>query len=218
MNLKPSLTILFLVAVVGCNAESTNNNKINSTLDVEKHNNTTPTQQKSISIDDSLKRFSETLNQKDPSKFISLANPQGINLVRIFTSGNLGSRGAPLSQTINPTTVTNEITFSVEGQTAFNVPAMFPSLPISSFQEVVHQKLQMPSNIPAYDQWTPILINSLKNTPEIENGAPIILASDKGDYWVFADAQIIDDILVGGFAIFTIHNNTLKLTAIIELL
>ncbi len=218
MNLKPFLTILFLVAVVGCNAESTNNNKVNSTLGAEKHNKTTPTQQKSMSIDDSLKSFSETLNQKDPSKFISLTNSQGINLVRIFTSGNLGSRGAPLSQIVNPTTVTNEIAFPVEGQTAFDIPAMFPSLPIGSFQGVIHQKLQMPSNIPAYDQWTPILINSLKNIPEIENGAPIILASDKGDYWVFSDAQIIDDILVGGFAIFTIHNNTLKLTAIIELL
>ncbi len=218
MNLKPSLIILFLVAVVGCNPESTDNNKVHSTLGAEKHNNTPSTQQKPISINDSLKSFSETLNQKDPSKFISLANSQGINLVRIFTSGNLGSRGAPLSQTINPTTVTNEITFPIEGQTAFDIPAMFPSLPIGFFQGVIPQKLQMPSNIPAYNQWTPILINSLKNAPGIENGAPIILASDKGDYWVFSDAQIIDDILVGGFAIFTTYNNTLKLTAIIELL
>jgi hypothetical protein len=35
---------------------------------------------------------------------------------------------------------------------------------------------------------------------------------------VYAEAQIIDDILVGGFAVFENKNNKLMLVAVIELL
>jgi hypothetical protein len=69
-----------------------------------------------------------------------------------------------------------------------------------------------------FDQWEPFLKKSLNGKAEAINGDPIILYSSKSKYWVYAEAQIIDDILVGGFAVFAMRDGKFKLVSIIELL
>ena len=55
-------------------------------------------------------------------------------------------------------------------------------------------------------------------TTESASRAPIILSSANSKYHVSAEAQIIDDILVGGFAVFAMADGKLQLVALIELL
>ncbi|HTF96541.1 MAG TPA: hypothetical protein VL995_10435, partial [Cellvibrio sp.] len=66
------------------------------------------------------------------------------------------------------------------------------------------------------DQWETILKNSLKGAPEVVEGDSLLLMSEK--YWVYTEAQIIDDILVGGFAVFAKKDGKLTLVSLIELL
>jgi hypothetical protein len=103
-------------------------------------------------------------------------------------------------------------------QTPFSLPELFINLPIKSYKELHNRTLSPEIGTTHFDQWAPILKKNLTGTPEAETGNPIILSSSSVKYWVYAEAQIIDDILVGGFAVFENKNNTLKLVAVIELL
>lgn len=171
-----------------------------------------------IQVEKSLKVLSSALEKKDRIAFISLSDSLDVHLVRIFTSGNLGGRGEPLSQITNLNQISKEMDFAIEGQTAFSVPSIFASLPINSFESVLRKPLLLTSTQIPYDQWAPLLMQSLKDVPEVEDGAPVILVNESLGYWVFADVQTIDDMLVGGFAVFKSEKITVKLVAMIELL
>lgn len=211
------------IAIAGCKSEARNDAQVAKASEVSKPVKVDTLQQHStetalVEINEKLKSFSSALEQKDRIAFISLSDTQDVYLVRIFTSGNLGGRGEPLSQITNSNQISNEMDFAIGGQTAFSVPSIFASLPMNSFQSVLRKPLLLISTQTPYDQWASILMQSLKSVPEVKDGAPVILVNESLGYWVFADAQIIDDILVGGFAVFKSENGTSTLEAMIELL
>lgn len=222
MKLYFILLVLF-VSVAGCKTETNTDAPVAKTSEVSKSVKIDPSQQHSteqglINFNEKLNSFSTAIEKKDRIAFISLSDSLDVHLVRIFTSGNLGGRGEPLSQITNLNQISKEMDFAIEGQTAFSVPSIFASLPINSFESVLRKPLLFTSTQIPYDQWAPLLMQSLKDVPEVKDGAPVILANESLGYWVFADAQIIDDILVGGFAVFKSEKDTLKLVAMIELL
>jgi len=169
-------------------------------------------------INERLAAFSVAIEKRNGATFISLTNTKTISLIRLFTSGNLGGRGEPLSRSVVPARITNEMAFTIDGQTDFSLPTVFPNLPIISFNKVLRRPLLLDAKQLSYDQWAPILLRSLKDIPEVADGAQVLLINEKEGCWVFADAQIIDDILVGGFAVFKRENNQAVLVAIIDLL
>ncbi|HTF97329.1 MAG TPA: hypothetical protein VL995_14420, partial [Cellvibrio sp.] len=85
--------------------------------------------------------FSKSVSEKDVQLFIKLADPNGIHLVRKFTSGNLGGRGSELSALTDPQKMDNKFQFPVDNQTSYNIHIQFQGLPITSFTALPHRQL-----------------------------------------------------------------------------
>lgn len=167
-----------------------------------------------LSFENAVISFSDAISTSNTSKFVQVANSEGVHLVRKFTSGNLGGRGEELSSSISVSLINDQMEIPVKGQTSLNLKILFPELPIKSYQKLPQYKFadtQKP-----FDQWIPELTKALADAPESVNGDPVILVSSA--YWIYAEAQIIDGILVGGFAVFKKETDHFPLISIIELL
>jgi len=209
MNFRLIFTVTVILFTIGCNAETNN-------VLLERSNN--PAIESLSQAEKAMNSFSSAVVKKDTNLFLSIAEPKGLYLVRSFTSGNLGGRGASLSEKIVPTTINKDLAFPIKSQTPFDLSSLFTSLPIKSFKALPTRMLLSEVETTPYDQRAPILKKTLKGASEVIEGDPILLISSSPKYWVYAEAQIIDDILVGGFAIFETKNDMLKLVAVIELL
>lgn len=162
--------------------------------------------------------FSAALRQKNLALLLTITAPKALYLVRQFTSGNLGGRGEPLSQTFSPGNIDKNLAIAVKKQIPFALPQLFRGLPTTSFAALEHHSLTAEIDSAHYDQWAPILRKSLAGAAAAEQGDPVILSSSSGKYWIYAEAQIIDEILVGSFAVFSPEAGKLKLVAVIDLL
>ncbi|HWV14366.1 MAG TPA: hypothetical protein VN030_02960 [Cellvibrio sp.] len=198
------ITLTFVFFALGCNAQT--------------NSSTAPANANTSAVENAMGIFSTAVSNKDAKQFVSLTNPSGIYLVRLFTSGNLGSRGPELSESVKPATINEKLQFPIKDQTPFTLKIHFPELPIKSFKALPQRTLPAEIDIAHYDQWPPILKKALANTPEATTRSPIILSSNSGRYWLYTEAQIIDDALVGAFAVFSPEGDKLKLVAVIELL
>jgi len=176
----------------------------------------TPAVQDSVIVEKTIVSFSTALSNKDLDLLLTIADPKDISVVRLFTSGNLGGRGDPLSEEISTSKMNSELAFDIKNQTAFELPGLFVNLPIKSFSALPTHPLSADADKTYFDQWAPILKSSLKGSPEAISGDSLFLTSAK--YYVYAEAQIIDDILVGGFAVFAMTDGKLQLVSLIELL
>jgi PBP1b-binding outer membrane lipoprotein LpoB len=169
-----------------------------------------------INAEQTVTNFSTALTKKNLDLLLSLTNQKDIYLVRIFTSGNLGGRGSPLSQSIDIKSISKELSIEIKKQTPFDLPELFTNLPISSAKTLPHRTLATEANSTHFDQWAPILKKSLIGAPETNDGNSLLLQSSK--YWVYTEAQIINDTLIGSFAVFSNQNGELKLISVMELL
>ncbi len=167
-------------------------------------------------VEKTIMDFSKALADKDLDLLLAVSDAKEIAVVRRFTSGNLGGRGEPLSKFIPLSKINAELAVDVKNQTAFDIPGLFMNFPLVSFSAVPQRDLLPDANSTAFDQWESVLKASLEGTPEVVDGDPVILRSSR--YYVYAEAQIITDILVGGFAVFELQNGKAKLVALIELL
>ena len=165
----------------------------------------------------SAQLFSTAVRNGDVSKFKSAANPSEIYIVRKFTSGNLGGRGEELSANFSTSSITKDMEFLVEGQTPFSLKLIFPGLPIKDDNKL--PRYDMPTKICnlAFDQWGSSLKDVIAPLSESSSGEPIVLAA-ASDCWVYAEAQVIDNMLVGGFAVFKKSAESVKLVSVINLL
>ena len=169
-------------------------------------------------VEAAFESFSKAVSEENVDLFIKLANPNGIYLVRKFTSGTLGGRGSELSELTDPKKMNEDFEFPIKNQTPYSISIQFQELPIKSFTALSHQSLAAEVETLNFDTWAPFLKTSLIGTPESVDRAPIMLSSANSKYYVYAEAQIIDDILVGGFAVFSMTDGKLQLVAIISLL
>lgn len=200
------ITVLLLaISIQGCNAETSTSTFAS-----------TPAVQDSVIVEKTIVSFSTALSNKDLDLLLTVTDPKHISLVRLFTSGNLGGRGEPLSEEVSTSKINSELAFDIKNQTAFELPGLFVNLPIKSFSALPKRPLSADADTTYFDQWLPILKSSLKGSPEAISGDSLLLTSSK--YYVYAEAQIIDDILVGGFAVFLMTDGKLQLVALIELL
>ena len=209
MNIRFIITFAVILFTLGCKAETKN-------ADIEQSRNTVT--KNNSSVESVINSFSTSVTKKDTSLFLGITDQKEVYLVRSFTSGNLGGRGSSLSEKINPTKINKKLAFPIKNQTPFDLSGLFPSLPIKSFTALPNRILLPEIETAHYDQWAPILKKNLTGVPEMTEGDPIILSSRSSKYWVYVEAQIIDDVLVGGFAVFENQNDKLMLVAIIELL
>ncbi|HWV14365.1 MAG TPA: hypothetical protein VN030_02955 [Cellvibrio sp.] len=162
--------------------------------------------------------FSTAVANKNVNEFLKIAAPEGIYLVRLFTSGTLGGRGSELRKRFDPKTINQEFEFPIAKQTPYNIDTFFQNLPIKSFKKLPRRTLSPEVDTTNITEWAPLLKKSLKGAPETEEGNPVVLFSNSSKYWAYAETQIIDDILVGGVAVFARENDKVKLVALIELL
>jgi len=169
-------------------------------------------------VEAAVESFSKAVSERNVDLFINLANPNGIHLVRKFTSGNLGGRGAELSELTDPKKIDEKLQFPIKNQTSYSIRIQFQELPIKSFATLSNQSLSAEIETLNFDSWGPFLKKSLIGTPESAERAPIMLSSANSKYYVYAEAQIIEDILVGGFAVFSMVDGKLQLVSLIELL
>lgn len=169
-------------------------------------------------VEAAFESFSKAVSEENVDLFIKLANPNGIHLVRKFTSGTLGGRGAELSELTDPKKMNEKFQFPIKNQTPYSIRIQFQELPIKSFAALAHQSLAAEVETLNFDTWAPFLKKSLTGTPGSATRAPIMLSSANAKYYVYAEAQIIDDILVGGFAVFAMVDGKLQLVSIITLL
>lgn len=200
------ITVLLLaVSIQSCNAETNTSAPAHA-----------PVVQDSAIVEKTIVKFSTALTNKDLELLRTITDPKDISVVRLFTSGNLGGRGEPLSEKISTSKMNSELAFDIKNQTAFELPGLFVNFPIKSFSKLSKHPLSTAADTTYFDQWEPILKSSLKGSPEVISGDSLILTSSK--YFVYTEAQIIDDILVGGFAVFAMTDGKLQLVALIELL
>lgn len=194
---------LFLVSLISalcssCNAETVDS-KANDSLVI------------------SVLFFSESISNGNVEKFKESTNSNGIYLVRKFTSGNLGGRGEELSRMVPLSSMNKEMEFSIEGQTPFNIKILFPGIPVPEYKKLPQYPLSADVCDLAFDQWEAPLKRAVAPLRESAEGIPIILtASTK--CWVYTEAQVIDGVLVGGFAVFKYNSGKSSLVSIIELL
>lgn len=200
------ITVLLLaISIQSCNAETSTSTSANI-LAV----------QDGAIVETTIVSFSTALSNKDLDLLLTITDPKDISVVRLFTSGNLGGRGEPLSEEISTSKMNSELAFDIKNQTAFELPGLFVNLPIKSFGALPKHPLSADADTTYFDQWAPILKSSLKGSPEAISGDSVLLTSSK--YYVYAEAQIIDDILVGRFAVFSMADGKLQLVSLIELL
>jgi hypothetical protein len=149
-----------------------------------------------------IKQFSHLLAKKEKDSFTNLFPPTGLKVYRGFSSGNLGGRGESISSTFTAKDVKQNLTIDIEGQTPIDFPWLFPGLIEQDGSELPTYPvagdvvdLENPSKTLAGLQAL------LTGKGEMVEGAPLLLAA-RGNKYVLVEAQIIDDALVGGFAIF----------------
>jgi len=200
------LIFIFSLSAVGCKAE-TKDSKTQPGISITEADTETV-----------LTIFSNAILEKNVNSFLSITDAKGIYLVRKFTSGNLGGRGPKLSELINPLTINDKLQFPIKNQTPYSVKSHFPELPIKSYKALPRRSLLLESDANHFDQWESSLKKSLKGVPEAIKADPVLLVSSSSKYLVYAEAQIIDDILVGGFAIFSMQDGKLKLVSLVQLL
>lgn len=169
------------------------------------------------SFEDSLLSFSSAVSSGDISGFRSIAGSDEVYLVRKFTSGNLGGRGEELSGAYSVDSLTKDMEFLIEQQTPFSLRMLFPGFPLKNYKMLPQYK--MPADIcnVAFDRWGDELKKAISPLPQANEGGTVILTAAP-DCWVYAEAQVIDEILVGGFAVFKSNADSLYLASIIELL
>lgn len=171
--------------------------------------------------DESLERaivsFSDSVSGDDVSKFKNIVGANGIRLVRKFTSGNLGGRGKELSDRFAASAITSKMEFLIEGQTPLSLKTLFPGLPVKSFKKSPQYPFPIEACDLSFDHWSASLKKTIAPLSEAVDGEAIILKADSG-CWIYAEAQVIDDILVGGFAAFKREGDEMYLVSIIELL
>ncbi|MDZ7924055.1 MAG: hypothetical protein U5M23_08340 [Marinagarivorans sp.] len=199
------LICVFLLSIFGCHAESREQPKGGSlVLDP--------------AVGIALTSFSDLVTTHNAKAFVELAKPSGIYVVRQFTSGNLGSRGSEFGAVVSPLLINEKLELPIENQTAFNIEILFSGLPIKSIDAISIYTLPTELEQLPFEHWGAILNKDLLGKPEVDKGDALILHTTTARYWVYAEAQIIDGILVGGFAVFIIENNKPLLVAIIEYL
>ena len=205
MIMRFVIALFFSAFIQNCGAEtisipSVKNNVVPDNLIIEK----------------TLTDFSTALSRKNLSLLLTITDPKNIYLVRLFTSGNLGGRGSPLSQSTSSNSINKDLAFDIKKQTPFELLELFTNLPIKSVKALPHRALVAEADTAHFDQWPPILKKSLTGAPEVAEGDSLLLHSSK--YWVYTEAQIIDDLLVGGFAVFEMQGGKLKFVALMDLL
>ena len=204
MMTRVILFLVFILFTSGCNAEKQDSpsTAIASKKDVEVV----------------FESFSKAVSEKNVDLFIDLSDPKGVHLVRKFTSGNLGGRGPELSELTDPKKINEKLQFPIENQTSYSIRIQFQELPFKSFSDLSNRPLSEEVENMHFDTWGVHLKESLTGSSEAEDRLPIMLTSANSKYYVYAEAQIIDEILVGGFAVFSMVDGKLKLVALIELL
>ncbi len=111
------------------------------------------------------------------------------------------------------------MTIDVENQTPIDLPRAFPSLDFESSKSIASYSsdFTLSRDLPIR-----ITLDTLKgiigSKTESEEGVPFTLMSNDGNFLVFSNAQVIDDILVGGIAIFKLQGDHFYLYAVLQLL
>jgi hypothetical protein len=216
MKLVPIVIIFASLFTGACNAESPSKPATSKPIEATSVSASSIKPVDQAVIESALGDFSKAIATKDTKLFVATTNSKSVYLARKFASGTLGGRGSELSAEYAPSSIAKDMSFAVKNQTSFELPTAFVTQPIKSYASL--PKYPLPPEVDAahYDQWAPVLLKALTNKPEAGPGDPVILKSAK--YWIYAEAQIIDGVLVGSFAAFVNENNKATLAAIVMFL
>jgi hypothetical protein len=198
MIIRLLFSILFFMRCGSCSAEVNNS-------------------EMEVSLERAVISFSGSVSSDDVSGFNNIVDSSGLLLIRKFTSGNLGGRGDELNEKFSASVMSSEMEFPIKGQTPFSVKALFPGLPVKNVKGLSRYTFPVAACDLHFGQWRALLKETIAPLPEAVEGNAIILNAVSG-CWIYVEAQVIDDILVGGFAVFKREENEVHLVSIIELL
>lgn len=216
MKIFPIVIIFASFFASACNAEAPNKQINSKPVEATSPAASSVKPVEQALIESALGDFSKAIATKDTKLFVAATNSKSLYLVRKFASGTLGGRGSELSAEFEPSSIAKDMSFAVKNQTSLELPSVFVTQPIQSYSSLKQYPLPPEIDNTHYDQWAPQLLKALTNKPEAGPGDPVILKSTK--YWIYAEAQIIDGVLVGSFAAFANENNKATLAAIVVFL
>lgn len=216
MKFVPAVIIFTLIFTSACNADLPSKETSSKSFGVISASTSSVKQIHQAAIETVLGDFSKAIATKDIKLFIATTNLKSVYLARKFSTGTLGGRGSELGAEYVPSLIAKDMSFPVKNQLSFELPTVFVRQPIKSYASLTQYPVQLEIDNTHYEKWAPLLLKALTNRSEAGPGEPVILKSEK--YWIYAEAQIIDGILVGSFAAFANENNTVSLAAILMFL
>lgn len=216
MKLFPYLILFASLFSFACNAKALSKPVAGKQVETASVSSSSAKPVEQELIASALGDFSKAVATKDTKLFVATTNTKSVYLVRKFASGTLGGRGSELSAEFEPSAIAKDMSFAVKNQTSLELPSVFVAQPIQSYSSLKQYPLPQEIDNTHYDQWAPVLLKALTNKPEAGPGDPVILKSAK--YWIYAEAQIIDGVLVGSFAAFANETNKATLAAIVVFL
>jgi hypothetical protein len=213
MNLVRCIFLFSLLLTSACNAESPSKSMVGAPVKAVSASALTEKSLSQKAMESAINDFSKAVRTKDTRLFVAITNSKSLYLVRKFTSGTLGGRGAELSAEYKPDAITKEMSFVVKNQTPLDLPTFFFYQQAKPFADLPKYSLPPEIDHTHYDQWAPILLKVLNGKPEAGPGDSVVLQSEK--YWIYAEAQVIDGVITGSFAAFTTESNKTILAAIV---
>lgn len=205
LGIKSLLITAFLLLSIGCYSDSTSNER-----STKEHSEVTYTQ--------TVDKFLFAIKKKNKPELLTLLPDKGLQIYRGFVSGNLGARGNELSQVYAADQISNELTIAVVDQTAIDIPWLFPEA--TKFNSGSLKVYPLNGSVVKEDFVKSLLgtiKTSLLDKPEMADGAPLLLESPDQKIVVLAEAQVIDDILVGGFAVFTLRRDKYQFELLLDI-
>jgi len=163
--------------------------------------------------------FAKSLKARSKPELLKLLPKEGLFVYRGFTSGNYGARGSDVGLLFAAKNISDKLTIDVKKQLPIDLPDAFPSLDFNSSKSIASYSsdFTLSRDLPISNTLT-ILKGIIGSKTESEEGVPFTLMSNDGNFLVFSNAQVIDDILVGGIAIFKLQGDHFYLFAVLELL
>jgi hypothetical protein len=166
-----------------------------------------------------LDLFAKSMKFRNKPDLLKLLPKEGLFVYRGFTSGNYGARGSETRMLFSSNYISDKLTIDVKKQLPIDLAGAFPSLDFNSSKSLAQYCFDfgLSRDLPISNTLN-ILKGMIGSKTESESGIPFILASNDGNFIVFSNALVIDDILVGGIAIFKLEGDNFYLYAVFELL
>lgn len=213
------ITISLLISLSACvNKSSNTNGEVNNNVTSVKNDEEEP--ENKTAIQDAVSKFVESIKNNDENTFRNLIDTDGILVIRNFISGGNGERGKDIKDIYIKENVPDNLEFPVKDEIPVNPADLFTETIIAKL-DTVEVKIIEDDELLLITQTTDTLstINMIAEILKRSNNhdfvPSIVRLGDKG--FVLTEAQLVDDLPIGAFAVFVERDDKYYLKALIDL-